>query len=154
MRYAQNTLVSVEKSKAEIERMLARYGASQFVSGWMGSLARIAFVACNRKIQFDLPLPDKNDKNLYLTPTGRTKKLDENSCYRLWEQACRQRWRALALAIKAKLESVECEISTFEEEFYAHIVLPNGKTLYESTRENLDLSYKTGKFKNLLEFNP
>jgi len=31
MSYAQDTNVSVEKSKAEIERILQRYGAGQFV---------------------------------------------------------------------------------------------------------------------------
>ena len=40
----------------------------------------------------------------------------------------RQRWRALALCIKAKLEAVECGITSFEEEFLAHVVMPNGQT--------------------------
>lgn len=46
-----------------------------------------------------------------------------------YEQAGRQRWRALALVIKAKLEAVGTGIVTFEEEFLAHIVLPSGRTV-------------------------
>lgn len=44
------------------------------------------------------------------------------------DQAARQRWRALLLCLKAKLEAVECGITTFEEEFMAHIVMPDGST--------------------------
>ena len=43
--------------------------------------------------------------------------VDEKTAHGRWEQACRQRWRALALVIKAKLEAIDAEISTFEEEF-------------------------------------
>jgi hypothetical protein len=39
-----------------------------------------------------------------------------------------QRWRALALVIKAKLEAVAAGITTVEQEFLAHIVLPDGHT--------------------------
>ena len=130
MKYAKYTLVSVEHSKSEIEGMLIRYGASQFISGWQHTKAAIGFSVDNRKIRFELPLPDKNDKSLYTTPTGREKRnLNDSVIFKIWEQSCRQRWRALALVIKAKLEAVECGITTFEEEFYAHIVLPGGKTL-------------------------
>lgn len=46
-----------------------------------------------------------------------------------WQQACRQRWRALALCIKAKLEAVECGIVSFEQEFLAHFQMPDGRTI-------------------------
>lgn len=151
-RYAEDTQVSVEKSKAEIEGLLARYGADQFVSGWKGAEAVIAFHAENRKIQFHLPLPNREDKEFKVSPGGR-KKYNPDESWRLWEQACRQRWRALALVIKAKLEAVAAGITTFEEEFYSQIILPGGKTLYETTRESVELAYKSGKVpSNLLEW--
>lgn len=152
MRYAQNTYVAVEKSEAEIKGMLIRYGADQFVSGWAGNKAAIGFDAMGRKIRFELPLPDKDDERLYKTPTGRSRRRSEEEKYKIWEQACRQRWRALALVVKAKLEAVECGITTFEEEFYAHIVMPGGKTLYQMTKGNVEIAYKTGKIPSLLEF--
>ena len=43
-----------------------------------------------------------------------------------WEQACRQRCRALLLIIRAKLEAVESGITTLESEFLANIVLTDG----------------------------
>ena len=34
MSFAEGPSVPIERSKAEIESMLVRYGAEQFVSGW------------------------------------------------------------------------------------------------------------------------
>lgn len=153
MRYAENTEVSVERSKAEIEGMLMRYGASEFVSGWSAAKsAVIQFAAKDRKVRFDLPLPKADDETLYQTPTGRSRNRSPEEKYRIWEQACRQRWRALTLVIKAKLEAVECGITSFEEEFWAHIVMPGGKTIYQMSHKDVARAYETGKVSNLLEF--
>jgi hypothetical protein len=157
MRYAQNTSVSVEKSEGEIKNLLIRYGASQYASAWSSDKALIRFKAQNRLIQFVLPLPDpKSPEFIYMTRKGVVRKdLGERTdewAHELWEQACRQRWRALALAIKAKLEAVESGIATFEEEFYAHIVLPGGKTVFQMTKENVELAYQGKKVPDLLEF--
>jgi hypothetical protein len=48
-----------------------------------------------------------------------------------WEQACRSRWRALLLCIKAKLEACAVGITTFDSEFLAHIVTGDGRTVAE-----------------------
>lgn len=126
MRYAQDTSVSVGKSRAEIEDTLTRYGADQF--GYMtgANAAQVAFCFRGWTVRFRLPLPDR--EQFRSTPTGRRRRSDADVA-KAWEQACRQRWRALALAIKAKLEAVECGITTFEEEFLAHLVLPTGETM-------------------------
>ncbi len=60
------------------------------------------------------------------------------------------RW--LALVIKAKLEAVESGITMFEEEFLAHIVLPDGKTAGEHVIPAIESSYQTGKVKALLPY--
>lgn len=126
-RYAATTSVSVAKSKAEIEDTLHRYGASGFISGWLGEQAMIAFQVKNRQVKFVLPMPAKNSREFTHSPTGKLRASD--AIHTAWEQGCRQRWRALALAIKAKLEAVECGIVTFDQEFLAHIVAPNGQTV-------------------------
>lgn len=59
-----------------------------------------------------------------------------------WEQACRQKWRALALLVKAKLEAVDAKISSVEEAFFADIVMPDGRTVYESAREQVAIAYE------------
>lgn len=128
MSYAQTTEVTVEKSRAEIERILTRYGANKFMVGSDHSKAVLAFEIKGKMIQFTLPLPDRSDKKFWFTPARRNKRTDAEA-YKEWEQACRSRWRALRLCIQAKLEAVECGITSFESEFLAHFVMPNGMTL-------------------------
>lgn len=148
MKYASKTNVRSEKSKAEIEGTLRRYGADQFLSGWKDGQAAIQFKVKNKMVRFILPLPLIADFKTKIDgrsscPVQRTPEAQTV----VWEQACRQRWRALALAIKAKLEAVECEITTFDEEFMAHIVIPgqHGKTLGQLLISRIDEAYATGK---------
>jgi hypothetical protein len=65
-------------------------------------------------------------------------------------RACRQRWRALALVIKAKLEAVESGIATFDEEFMNWILLPNGQTVGDMIRPKIEQVYLTGELPPLL----
>lgn len=146
-RYAADTSVSVSASKVEIERILERYGASQFMSGWDAERALIAFSMNQRQIRFVLQMPRRDEKRFThhsrgaRTPEAATKE---------WEQACRQRWRALALVIKAKLEAVESGISVFDDEFMANIVLPNGNTVSQEITPRLIAAYSGGGMPSLL----
>lgn len=132
--YAAKTEVPVEKSRMEIERAITRYGATEFASGWRANAAVIGFVLADRQIRFTLPLP----------------LLDDFRSRAVWEQLCRQRWRALLLVIKGKLEAVESGITTVENEFMANIVMPNGQTMGEWAKPQLALAYKAGKMPPLL----
>jgi hypothetical protein len=146
-RFAENTSVSVGNSKAEIERIAERYGASQFLSGWKDGQALIAFYMAERQVRFVLPLPMQDEKRFTHHSRGpRT----QDAALKEWEQACRQRWRALALVIKAKLEAVESGISVFEDEFMANIVLPNGQTVSQEVRPKIANAYSGGAMPALL----
>jgi len=107
------------------------------------------FEAQDRRVVFELPLPEQTDEAFKRTPTGREKR-NPDSFYAAWEQACRQRWRALALVIKAKLEAVETGITTFEDEFLAHIVMPDGMTVGKHIKPNIAAMYASGKMQPLL----
>ena len=149
MRYAAETAVSVERSRAEIETVLHRYGADQFAYATAPEAAMIGFHMKERLVRFHVPLPNRADKRFWFTP-GRGLRRSDEDAYREWEQACRQRWRALCLVVKAKLEAVDAGITTFENEFLAHIVLPDGRTVGESVRENIRLAYESGRVPQLL----
>ena len=149
-KYAQNTHVNSEQSRSEIERTLTKYGAYGFIYGWQGNNAIVAFEMCNRRIKFVLPLPDKQAPEFTHTAARGLRRTTEDA-RRAWEQAGRQRWRALALAIKAKLEAVESQITTFEEEFMAHIVLPNGQTVGGWLQPQIESAYGNKKMPPLLE---
>jgi hypothetical protein len=147
MKYASETSVSVERSKAEIERLLQRYGATEFAHGWRADRAVIQFKMRDRYIRFVLPLPDKSE--FRSTPLGRRHRSDDDTL-KAWEQGCRQRWRALALTIKAKLESVESGIEELETAFMGQIVMPNGRTISEQVLPAIESAYKSGKMPELL----
>lgn len=151
MAYAAKTEVSVTSSKAEIARIVGRYGATGFMSGWNAERAVIAFAMSDRQVRFTLDMPSRTDPSFTQYQRGHTiVARTTDAAEKLWEQACRQKWRALALVIKAKLEAVESGISIFEDEFMAAIVLPNGRTVSEETRPLIAQAYATGKMQPLL----
>ena len=122
--------------------LVTRYGATGFRSGWNGDISQVEFAAKDRVIRFTLPLPPKDAKEFTKMKAGNTI-FDQSKRLKLWEQGCRQRWRALHHAIKAKLEAVACGISEFEAEFLAQIVDPmTGRTVGESVRPMLQARYE------------
>jgi hypothetical protein len=145
--YAQNTTVTSEASRAEIERTIARYGAEGFSYGWNPEAAMVEFAMKGRRIRFILQLPDKGR----FARTERRRQLrSPKAAEEAFEKAVRQRWRALALVIKAKLEAVEAEISEFEQEFLGNIVLPNGTTVGEFMVPQIQQVYATGEMPPML----
>lgn len=151
-RYAKDTEVSSEKSRMEIERTLTRYGADQFMYGWKDTAAVIAFRAKGRNIRFMLPMPAKDDRRY--TKDGRGAIRSPERRLAAWEQDTRQRWRALALCIKAKLEAVASGITQFDDEFMAQIVLPNGQTMSEHAQPLIARAYESGEMPPLLPHLP
>ncbi|MCB2413667.1 hypothetical protein LGT39_12510 [Demequina sp. TTPB684] len=149
--YAADTSVSSERSRAEIERILTRYGADEFGYATNREGARIQFTAGGRVVRFTMPLPDRNATEFTHsnhTPPRRRTTTQAEAAY---EQAVRQRWRALALIVKAKLEAVASGIVTFEQEFLPHILLPGGQTVYEATAAGIEAQYLTGAPTPLLQ---
>lgn len=135
--YASDTGVSSDRSQAEIRRLLMQWGADKF--GIIDEKTRVtlAFQIRNRAVRFYVPLPDPNGKEFTHTPAGRARRSKEDA-YTVWEQACRQRWRILLLTLRAKLEAIDKGISTFDDEFLAHVVMPNGQTFGEWATPQLD----------------
>jgi hypothetical protein len=123
--YAFDTSVPVDRSKQQIETLLARHGADGFHTGWQSARGddpgwdAIEFLWKQKTIRFRLTRP----ANLRSTAA--------------LEQKNRQRWRVLHLVIKAKLEAVEAGVMTFEEEFLPFIVTANGRTVFEVLQPRL-----------------
>lgn len=147
--YAANTAVSAEQSRAEIERTLTRYGADQFMYGREATMAVVQFRMSGRVVRFVLEMPDPNDREFTHTPSRGTRRTDA-AAEKEWERATRQRWRALALVVKAKLEAVESGITEFEDEFLAHIVLPDGSTAGQWMRPQIAQAYETSEMPPML----
>ena len=145
--YATGTTVAPEKSRAEIERILTRYGATGFAYGWDGPRAVIAFRAKERNVKFVLPLPKPED--FKTTPTGRQRRNTGRQAI-VAEMETRRRWRALALAVKSKLEMVASGIVQFDDEFLPYIVMPDGRTVAEHVRPGIVAAYAGKPMKALL----
>ena len=134
MTFAKNTKVPVDRTRGEIEKTLGRYGALRFLCFTEQNRAVIIFEAHLRRLRSDLPLPDGDSEKD--------------------RQKCRQKWRALLLAIKSKLEAVESHIETFEEAFLSHIVMPDGLTVGTPARPQIAAAYKGEPMQSLLPAPP
>ena len=135
MPYAVDTAVPVERTKNEIERLVVeKHRAVQYMVAHQTVPPRavVQFGMKDRVVRFELPLPAKAKNETRLA------------------QETRSRWRALLLIIKAKLEAVENGVTTFEEEFLAHIVLPDGRTVAAATLPQIAQAYVGGKMPKLL----
>lgn len=132
--FAEKTKVPVDVTRTEIEKTLARYGANKFAYFSEQGRAIIVFEANERRLRFDLPLPEGDSDKA--------------------QQQRRQRWRALLLAIKSKLESVASGIETFEEAFLAHVVMPDGITVGQHARPRIESAYKGEPMQALLPAPP
>jgi hypothetical protein len=128
-RYAANTSVPVERSRAEIEKTLVRYGATGFGYAWDRRIrgsgkaedhAVLTFMLKDRRVQLDVIMPPEPKEQ-------------------------RQRWRAMLLVVKAKLEAVESGLGTLESEFLANIVMRDGRTVGAAMLPRLTEVVETGR---------
>lgn len=119
--YAVKTAVPIERSRAEIEKLIQKYGADQFVSGWNANAATVGFRMENRFVQFRLPLARQcvrkwdREQNRYIGEDVSQEKA---------AQINRARWRALVLVLKAKLESAFC-LEYLDKKIWLYLFSPN-----------------------------
>lgn len=118
--------------------MLVRHGVERQATAHEPGRAVVVFEKEGRRVRFEMALPAGRDFQ------------DTRNPQKEWEQACREKWRALLLALKAKFVSLETGIETFEEAFLAHIVLPGGGRVGEWMAPQLRESYASGRMPPLL----
>jgi len=151
-RYAEGTTVAVEKTEAELKTLLRKYGADQIGILEGNGMVHCVFEMRERRIVMRLTLPARTEKRFHAL-TGNRRSPTPDQIYGRWEQACRERWRGLLLCVKAKLESVESGIETFEQAFLAHVMLPSGETVgdWAARPENLPQAIEGGRMPPLLQ---
>ncbi len=137
-RYAEGTSVSVEKTRADLEKLLARHGASQravFVDDATGK-ARVQFRLADRLIALDVQAVAAGSQRW-----SKQQRLD---------QGAREAWRRLLLLVKAKLEAIADGTSTAEREFLADLLLPDGSKVGDALKPQIAESYSNGRMPPLL----
>lgn len=123
--FAAATSVSPEKSRTEIDSLLAKHGTTSRgihvndESREATIVFAIVTAGSTNHYRLTLPLPHRN------------KYRDQRS----YDQAVRTRWRAMVLVLKSKLEIIRIGMSTAQREFLSDLVLANGKTVAETLSE-------------------
>ncbi len=110
---------------------MRRWGADGFMSSWEGTLSSIAFKYKGLEARITLAMPDRDSEEILYTPAKRLLRAVAEQ-ERAYDQAVRQRWRALLLYIKANLEAIDSGIISFEQAFLPHFVLVDGRTVTDS----------------------
>ena len=149
-KYASTTSVSPEQRRGEIERTLARYGATAFGYATTGAKAQFVFELNGRRMRLDVALPDRESHEFTRLPGQPWRERTATEAEKRYQQAVRQRWAALALWIKAQCEAIDSEVVTAEQAFLGWVVLPDGLTLGEKLHPQMDVVYGSGEMPALL----
>lgn len=144
-RYASRTEVSEGRSKEEIEKILVRFGADQFMYGRdkENSRVMIGFRYMGRSYRIQIGMPDRDDPCVAETPTGRKRSgaiIDAEL-----GKEMRRRWRVLAAYIKALVVGVEEDVLTWEEALLPYALLETGKTVAEEMLPRMAKAIDSGR---------
>lgn len=120
--FAKRTEVTVDRSRAEIERLLQRFGAEGFAYAWEGGQETVGFVYAAKRVRLSIPLPKRESYR------------SEDA----WSKERRRRFRVLVLAVKSLLVAVEEGLIGFEEAFLSWFVTPDGATVAEKVIPQLE----------------
>lgn len=148
--YAAKTDVPVTRSRDEIERTLTRFGAGKFAYFNDPPHVAVAFEIKGLRVMMRMEMPDRE----LFAVDSRGKRRVDSAIDRDHEQACRQRWRTLANAIKAKLAMVDDGISTVEREFLSDVMLPNGQTIGDRIAPDIRAVVESGELPPLMPGKP
>ena len=143
--YGNQSKVTPKETRDQIEAVLERYGADgfQYAVDRRSHRAAIAFRVHGRVVRLTVQMPDPEDAAFATTASGkkrtqRHRNTLDDPMMKAYERVVRQRWRALLLIVRAKLEAILCGITTFDDEFLANIVIADGRTLGEWVAPQLE----------------
>lgn len=136
------TTVPVERSQAEIRKLLTDYGCSRFAFGeetdsasvrW----AAVSFAHAGHAVRMRVPHKPLDEKALQAKARrARTQTFDDFQSAAI-EQEAKRIWRVMAWNLKARLVAVEEGVETFEEAFLAHLVDERtGRTIFQQLVED------------------
>jgi hypothetical protein len=120
--------------------MLTDHGAYGFRCASEQGKAAVAFSSDDRRFRLVLSLPGSEAPS-----SGRAgSPLAQDGTppgSRTAQEVARRRWRQLSSLIRAKLEAVDSGIVTFDEEFFAYMVMPGGGTVFEASWPGIAAAY-------------
>lgn len=108
--FAKRTTVPIEKSLMEIRRVLDRYGATE---------TSITLVGGKKGLSFKMRDSHSGWRGVRISIAESSREAQKE----------RQQWRALVMLLRAKLESIALNVTTFEQEFLPYIQLSETRTV-------------------------
>jgi hypothetical protein len=148
MAYA-NTSVPVDRSQAEIRKLLSKHGAQRFSFHEGADDAGVAWVALefvhaesyDRPHMVRMAVPLKIVDNGELREKAKraySKTFDEVKSAAI-EQENRRIWRVIFYSLKSRMEAIEEQVETFEQAFLPHLVDPGtGQTIWQRVQPAID----------------
>ncbi len=123
------TKVPVDKTAAEVQKLLAKAGARAVLSEYDddGNISSVCFkmLVDGREIGYKLPV--EADKVLGVLKSQR----GVASGYRNLDQARRIAWRIVKDWVEAQLAIIETQMVRPEQVFLPYAITPTGETVYE-----------------------
>jgi hypothetical protein len=141
--YVRGSAVSCSASQAEIELMLTGHGAYGFRCASEPGKAVVAFSSDERRYRLVLSLlgPGATPPGPRGASPGQGRSLQGSKSV---QEVARRRWRQLSSLIRAKFEAIDSGIVTFDEEFLAYMVMPDGGTVLEESAPRIAVAYEGG----------
>lgn len=145
----ETTSVSVDKSQAEIRKLLIDYGAARFLFGeeerdgvrWAG----IEFGHDGNVVRMSVPLKTPDEKPLKAKAQRAVSRTYAQILNEAYEQEAKRVWRVLYWSLKSRMVAVDEQLETFEQAFLAHLVDPaSGMTVWQA----LSPTFHAGAFKS------
>lgn len=110
-KYAENTTVSVEKSKDDVKELITKHGGTIIFMGFREpSGLGVRFCISDFMVDYFIA-PNVVDR------------------YKM-DQEIRQKWRALFITLKSKFVAIDENLEKVEEAFMAHLLLEEGSGTY------------------------
>lgn len=146
--YAAKTKVDPNRTREEIVTLLRKAGATKVapMSDYETGQEILLVELPTRRLRFAIRMPLPTDEAVVYYdeppgPSGKPRKRPVNLAQVMLQQITRTKWRKLHLYIKAKLDAVAEGTATIEDEFLAQTVMPNGQTVGEWARGQIDVAY-------------
>lgn len=135
----ETTTVPVERSQAQLRKLLQAYGADSFKFGEGHingqRMATVAFAIRGHRVRMRVPLRTA-DYAMVRAAASRSRRPADETRVTLAEREAKRIWRVLSWNVKARMEAVQEGIETFEKAFLAHLLDERtGQTIFEQLAE-------------------
>lgn len=144
--YASATVVPVQRTLSELDKLVTKYGATGFAYGRDEELARVVFILGGRMLRFQIKQPKMTSVSRTTTGRARSEKVQQEAL----AAEERRLWRAIFLLVKALLVAVDEGIIDIGEAFLANTVLPDGMTMAEWSEVAIPRVIASGQMPSLL----